>query len=675
MSDTVSLGCREERRSVTPGSNREVRDSDVSDSVRGETLRDVSVANSQTEELGAHMSSTEYSEADVSSTASQAPCAGNSVVSVRDVSSAPQSDTNVAFVERLKLWALSGVKHKHVTALLKILKTHDCHKDLPSCARSLLSTPRTTTAIKPMCSGQYCHFGLENGLEYTLGACGSIPDVIKINVNIDGLPLTKSTTNQFWPILCRALNCGSSVTPFPIGVYYGTSKALSANTFLGPFVEEYLDLHGTGIEINGKHVHVKIEAIVCDAPAKSYVLAVKGHSGYFSCTKCTTEGDYIDDRVCFPELDALERTDDGFRSRKQEEHHVGNSVLENLPIDMIEQVPLDYMHLVCLGVQKKLLSMWFKGAKGHRLGPAVREIVSISHVSLEPFAPCDFSRRPRTLSELDRWKATEFRMFLLYTGPIVLASTLPKVLYRHFLELHVAISVLVSPRHCTEHTDFADRLLHKFVEKYATLYGPSSVSHNVHGLIHLASSVRTHGPLDLWSAFPFESFMCTLKRYLRKPEKPLEQLHNRILEARCTPPQYADRSLDAVLSIEIRNSAVPSECVPPLYRKVTVPGRFCLQANTRDSTCFLADGSFIEVTGVARSIVNGDVCIVGRRYSDAGNFYTYPCESSFLGIHVISQKSSLTVCPLSSVRMKCARFPHRSNSYVAFSLPHTEFNA
>ena len=41
-------------------------------------------------------------------------------------------------------------------------------------------------------------------------------------------------------------------------------------------------------------------------------------------------------------------------------------------------------------------------------------------LELKPFVHCTFSRKPRSLMDVDRWKATEFRQFLLYRGKIAL---------------------------------------------------------------------------------------------------------------------------------------------------------------------------------------------------------------------------------------------------------------
>jgi len=49
----------------------------------------------------------------------------------------------------------------------------------------------------------------------------------------------------------------------------------------------------------------------------------------------------------------------------------------------------------------------------------------------------------------------------------------------------------------------------------------------IHNLLHLCSHVRTYGPLDNFSAFYFENCLASIKKRLRKNEKPLAQLIKR----------------------------------------------------------------------------------------------------------------------------------------------------
>jgi len=74
--------------------------------------------------------------------------------------------------------------------------------------------------------------------------------------------------------------------------------------------------------------------------------------------------------------------------------------------------------------------------------------------------------------------------------------------------------------------EYAKKLLKYFVEYFIIIYRPEHVSHNIHGLLHITDSVKDLGPLDTFSAFPFENFLKELKSMLRKSEKPLEQLSN-----------------------------------------------------------------------------------------------------------------------------------------------------
>ena len=50
------------------------------------------------------------------------------------------------------------------------------------------------------------------------------------------------------------------------------------------------------------------------------------------------------------------RTNLSFRLKTNEQHHKGRSILEDIPgLDMVKSFPLDYMHLVLLGVVRKFL--------------------------------------------------------------------------------------------------------------------------------------------------------------------------------------------------------------------------------------------------------------------------------------------------------------------------------
>ena len=59
----------------------------------------------------------------------------------------------------------------------------------------------------------------------------------------------------------------------------------------------------------------------------------------------------------------------------------------------------------------------------------------------------EFNRKSRLLLEAKRWKATEFRQFLFYTGPVVLRKILNNDRYINFLCLHVAIIILASSKY------------------------------------------------------------------------------------------------------------------------------------------------------------------------------------------------------------------------------------
>lgn len=84
------------------------------------------------------------------------------------------------------------------------------------------------------------------------------------------------------------------------------------------------------------------------------------------------------------------------------------------------------------------------------------------------------------------------------------------VVFSNFLTSHIAVRILCQ-KSTVEYINYADKLLKHFVECFIKIYGSEFVSHNVHGLLHVTDCVKQFGPLNTFSASPFENFMKELK--------------------------------------------------------------------------------------------------------------------------------------------------------------------
>lgn len=73
------------------------------------------------------------------------------------------------------------------------------------------------------------------------------------------------------------------------------------------------------------------------------------------------------------------------------------------------------MHLVFLGIMRKLINLWLSGKLDYRLQHrSVEEISTRLITLLKPAIPVEFARKPRALNCVKLWKATEYRLILLY---------------------------------------------------------------------------------------------------------------------------------------------------------------------------------------------------------------------------------------------------------------------
>ncbi|XP_029156842.1 uncharacterized protein LOC114929464 isoform X1 [Nylanderia fulva] len=565
-------------------------------------------------------------------------------------------------INDIRLWAIENhVSHSATSSLLKILVKYG--HNLPLDARTLFQTPKQVDIIE-MTPGKYYHAGLSDSLRKSIRKhyCQSnLPSQININVNIDGLPLTKSSGSQFWPIL-GSIVADFYTEPFIIGVYHGFQKPKCCNTFLKYFKDDCLEIFRTGIVQYGKKITVKLNAFICDAPAKSFIKGTRGHNAYFGCGNCIQEGDYVENRVTYPEINAILRSDESFKLKQQEEHHKMTSNLEDLNIGMVTQFPLDYMHLVLLGIMKRLLQFWIKGKHNVRMVATQITLASTSLLSMSSFLPKEFARKPRKLDEVDRFKATELRQLLLYTGPVIFLKKLPRDKYVHFLSLSIAIRILCSKKYCVQLLDYAHNLLLYFVENYGTLYGCQYISYNVHNLIHLCYYVKLWGVLDEFSAFKFENYMQKIKSKIRSSSQPLEQLANRCIEEDNLDITNVEK-IYPISKVRIINGR-------KIIKSVQCKG-FYLSTRTADNCCSLLDGTTVSLTKIY--FKNKQIYVTAKKYLNIKSFFHIPCDSFNIGIKQINElQYELITIPLFDIKLKCVKLPLCDEEAVVLPLLHQQ---
>uniref|UniRef100_W5MYB2 Transposase domain-containing protein n=1 Tax=Lepisosteus oculatus TaxID=7918 RepID=W5MYB2_LEPOC len=389
--------------------------------------------------------------------------------------------------------AKHGCKRQWFNDLLEILRRQG-HK-LPKDCRTLLQTPNKVQ-ISDKCGGQYIYFGLKKGILKNISSSKTFQEgmhSVDLCINVDGVPLFKSTSVQFWPILCSF----HQFEPFIVALFCGGSKPESVDDYVSDFLEELKLLTNNGIHFEDRVFNVTVKAFICDAPARSYLKCCKGHNSYFGCERCKIKGSW-EGRVVFTGEEACnDRTDEQFKNFEYKEHQQRLSPLAAAGIGCISQFSLDYMHLACLGVGKRILIFLKQGPPKCRL--SVRQRKEISD-NLE-----------------------------ILSGNNVVS----KELYTHFLMLTVALSVMLDSdeRKRNAYLNYAQKLLDTFVDNAQHLYRPTFVIYNVHSLRHLHQDVvQFNCSLNYVSAFPFENFLQSLKKLVRNSHNPIAQVVKRMKE-------------------------------------------------------------------------------------------------------------------------------------------------
>lgn len=489
------------------------------------------------------------------------------------------NNANLDFYSDFNSWvckwkATHNISGRAITDMLHFLSKY--HEKLPLDSRTILQTPKSSP-IKVLGSGKFCYLGLQDALKTRLHKDIEIlHNILSISFNIDGIPLFHSSNLQFWPILGLIKNFPS--VPFVVGIYCGSSKPHPLSEFLNEFIIELNQLLVTGFTFNDIQYTVAVHSFICDAPARAFIKCTKSHTGYSSCDRCTIVGQFYSGRVVLNTETHELRTNESFRQQRDEDHHLSNSPLLELHIDLVKCFPIDHMHCICLGVMRKLLNTWIGGPLKVRIGQRSVQVISAKLLLLKQYIPEEFNRKPRTLLELARWKATELRTFLLYLGPLVLQDNLDRAIYENFLLLHTAVTILVSSKHVSSLLSIAKGLLLTFVKHSKEIYGLEFLVYNVHMLTHICQDVELYGSLDKISAFPFENYLGQIKKLVKSPSRPLEQIYNRLQELKSSETYKISRNKVSFM-LEYRSGPLPNDNIYYKQYKKMYLGDFSLTAS------------------------------------------------------------------------------------------------
>ena len=194
----------------------------------------------------------------------------------------------------------------------------------------------------------------------------------------------------------------------------------------------------------------------------------------------------------------------------------GRSLLLNQPyFDLVIDMPCEYMHLVCLGVGKRMIELNFKvGENRERQTQRKLSSPNLFNELIKSIQVCrEFSRRCRNL-DFGVMKASEFRNIILFFFIIVLDCIEDefeddKRVWLHLVFM-VRACVLPNNEFCKIDKVLVESACKKFYTLYEQLYGQVNCVYSIHVVSHLLH-IRGDQPLTYKSAFKFESFFAEMK--------------------------------------------------------------------------------------------------------------------------------------------------------------------
>ncbi len=409
-------------------------------------------------------------------------------------------------------------------------------------------------------------------LDYHVQLHPDDPAPTYFDLSLDGIPESKSGGRSIDVLSIRYEGCRNI---YSIALMQPARKGMGLpdDITLPHFLREY------------DESRVRLRHVIADAPKRAALSGLKQHSSNFACQYCIAEKE---DRVYpWTSLMAEERTNEGTR-RMAEAGDESLGVKRPSPLrqveslDIIRHVPAEKLHLIDLGIVRKIIQLSFKCPqfKAKQVDfPRADDTRFNQALEAAPSLP-NFSRRTRALDTAN-FKGEEYRNLGLAYWPIVKRYLPSQVADVWLLTVFIYRAVsLPDEAYATFRGKYnLDELLKAWYKGYEAAFGKQNCSYNTHTFSHVRK-VRELGPLSETCAYAFEGHYNHLKKSYR--------------------PGTASTGKQA-----LSNMLVAARHGHACAKKNVVTGKVTRKID--DSWCYVADVGVIKVSAATTATVQGRV--------------------------------------------------------------------
>ncbi len=239
-------------------------------------------------------------------------------------------------------------------------------------------------------------------------------------LHTDGAPVTKVGGKSLWPVQCTLVEIPPPIrdhidTTMIFGAWLGGTHP-SRDLLWSKIVEQIHDLFNNGIMITtdaGEKLKfiIRVQLVTFDLPALAQNCNIIQFNGYDACPDCDIHGIAIERQIFYPysKIPAAPKTDHDYTtlSTRKTTAAASKGIKGPTPLTRIlifpDQIAKDYMHLVCSGHFKTLVTYWER-----ILLPGVFDQSSNYLISI--VLPHSFKYQFMPLIQYSQWKTKMFRL-------------------------------------------------------------------------------------------------------------------------------------------------------------------------------------------------------------------------------------------------------------------------